>query len=48
MQGGAAKGKENVGPNNGLNATARIQPSNEVKFSKMSGNEDMNLMIAKS
>jgi hypothetical protein len=27
---------------------ARIIPSNEVKFSKMSGESDMSLMIAKS
>jgi len=32
----------------GLQSHARIVPSNEVKFSKMSGDNDMNLMINKS
>ena len=31
-----------------MTSVARIIPSNEVKFSKMSGDSDLNLMIAKS
>jgi len=42
-------GKENAQPNiEGMQAVARILPSNEVKFSKMSGEADMNLMISKN
>jgi hypothetical protein len=43
------KGKENQQPSEtGLVADAKIIPSNEVKFSKMSGESDLNLMIIKS
>jgi hypothetical protein len=41
-------GKENEGPNMGMQTTAKIIPSNDVKFSKMSGDSDLNLMISKS
>lgn len=41
-------GKENEGPNVGIQTSAKIVPSNDVKFSKMSGDSDLNLMISKS
>lgn len=41
-------GKENAQPNgDGIVQTAKILPSNEVKFSKMSGESDLDLMINK-
>ena len=41
-------GKENTQPNgDGIIQTAKILPSNEVKFSKMSGESDLDLMINK-
>lgn len=44
---GAAK--ENSHPNaDGFQSISKILPSNEVKFSKMSGESDLNLMISRS
>jgi len=46
---GGATGKENVQPNGeGMKTSGKILPSNEVVFSKMSGESDMHLMISRS
>lgn len=48
----APKGKENAKPDSvnmpQMTAHSKITPSNEVKFSKMSADSDMSLMISKS
>ena len=40
--------KENMGNTQNIQTQGRILPSNEVKFSKMSGENDLSLMIQKS
>lgn len=45
---GDKSNKENQGVQGNFVATSKIIPSNEIKFSKMSGEADMNLMISKS